>query len=195
MSELIRSFIAVAMPPETVAKLSAAQSRLRPAAGNVKWVSPDSLHVTLKFLGGVEADRLQRTWEAVRRGLTGKERFAFSLRGVGAFPNRNRVRVIWAGMESGRAEMAELAHRVEEACTAEGFAPENRPFQAHVTLGRVREPALNTELAAALEGLVAEEFGEVMVDRVLLMKSTLTPKGPIYGVLEQQSLEEPRPRA
>ena len=66
MSEQIRSFIAVALPPETVAKLGAAQNRVRPVAKNVKWVAPDPLHITLKFLGGVEPERLERTWEAVR---------------------------------------------------------------------------------------------------------------------------------
>ena len=95
---------------------------------------------------------------------------------------------IWAGVEQGRRELMELAERVEQACTTQEFAPENRPFQAHVTLGRVREPELNADLAAALEALVQEEFGEVKVDRVLLMRSQLTPKGPIYTVLNEEGL-------
>ena len=78
---------------------------------------------------------------------------------------------------------------MEQACTLEGFAPENRPFQAHLTLGRVREPVLNPELAAAMEGLVQEDFGEVNADRVLLMQSQLAPKGAIYTILEQVGLQ------
>ncbi len=154
----------------------------------MKWVATDSLHVTLKFLGEVEPERLKRTWEAVRESLAGKTQFTMTLRGLGAFPNRNRVRVIWAGIEEGRDGLAELADRVERACAAQDFAPEDRPFQAHVTLGRVREPVLNADLAAALEALVQEDFGEVLVDRVLLMRSQLTPKGPIYTVLGEEGL-------
>ncbi len=194
MSEVIRSFIAVPVPPETVATLSAVQGRLRPTAGNVKWVSPDSFHITLKFLGGVEQERLRQTWQAVRAALAESPPFVFTVRGVGAFPTARRVRVVWAGVEHGRAELTELAQRVEQATLTTGFAPEGRPFQAHLTLGRVREPVLNEELAAAIEGLAGEALGVVSVDRVLLMKSELTPKGAIYTILEQQLLEERKER-
>ncbi len=165
--------------------------RRNPGIAQIKlthYLSPESFHITLKFLGGVEPARLQGVWEAARAALAGAERFCCHLHGVGAFPNTTRVRVVWAGVEQGRTELIEIAQRVERACTIFGFAPENRPFQAHLTLGRVKEPVLNPELAEALEGFASEPLGEVWVDSVLLMKSELTPKGAVYTVLERHAL-------
>jgi 2'-5' RNA ligase len=112
------------------------------------------------------------------------------LKGVGAFPNARRARVIWAGTKEGREELLGLAERVEQACERHGFAREDRPFQGHLTLGRVREPVVNERLACAVGELAEEELGEVAVDRVLLMKSDLTPKGASYTRLEQTLLDE-----
>jgi len=110
-------------------------------------------------------------------------------RGVGAFPTRWRARVIWAGVEDGQTELRDLAARVERACGEHGFAREDRPFQSHLTLGRIREPVLNERLAEMIGELEQEELGETAVDRVLLMKSELTPKGARYTVLEQRLLD------
>ena len=190
MNEAIRSFIAVAMPPEVAERLVAAQDRLRPVAGGVKWVDSGSFHVTLKFLGAVEEGRLRETWRSVAEALTGATAFALRLKGVGAFPDARRARVIWAGTKEGREELLGLAERVEQACERHGFARENRPFQGHLTLGRVREPVVNERLVEEIEGLAGEEFGTVRADRVLLMKSELTPKGARYTELEQTLLEQ-----
>lgn len=189
MSQTIRSFIAVAVSPEARERLAAAQDRLRPVAGGVKWVEPESFHLTLKFLGPVEQGRLSDAWNSVCNNLAGAKGFTMRFLGIGAFPNRTRARVIWAGVEAGREELSDLAARVERACAPHGFAREERPFQAHLTLGRVREPVVNTRLAEMIQELSREELGEVAVDRVLLMKSELTPKGAKYTVLEQQLLD------
>jgi len=189
VSDLIRSFIAVAVSPEAAEKLGAAQARLRPVAGDVKWVNPDSFHLTLKFLGAVERGRLQETWGSVSEALAGAKRLAMRFRGVEAFPSRTRARVIWSGVEDGKTELSGLAERVERACGEHGFERENRPFQAHLTLGRVREPVPNERLAEAIAELEHEELGETAVDRVLLMKSELTPKGARYTVREHLLLE------
>jgi 2'-5' RNA ligase len=185
---LIRSFIAVPLPPGVKDRLRAAQDRLRPTAANVKWVAPESLHITLEFLGGVKQEELERTWRMVSAGLRGRPGFLFRLVGIGTFPSRTRPRVIWAGVRDGKDELAALAQRTEQVCAECGFEPDSRGFQAHVTLGRVREPEPNPRLAAAVEELAEEEFGEAPVDRVLLMKSDLTPKGAIYTVLGEQPL-------
>jgi len=190
VSELTRSFLAVDVSPEAAGNLAAAQDRLRPAAaGVVKWVDPGSFHLTLKFLGAVEQGRLKETWNSVRENLTGAKGFTMRFRGLGAFPTATRARVIWAGVEEGSAELRDLAERVEQACEKHDFAREERPFQAHLTLGRVREPVVNTPLAEMIQELASEELGEVTVDRVRLMKSELTPKGAKYTALEQQLLD------
>jgi 2'-5' RNA ligase len=189
MSELLRSFVAVDVSPEAREKLAAAQDRLRPGADGVKWVDPTSFHLTLKFLGAVEQGRLADTWNSVRENLTGAKGFTLRFRGLGAFPSPTRARVIWAGAEEGSAELRDLAARVEQACAQHGFAREERPFQAHLTLGRVREPVVNPRLAEVIQELASEELGEVAVDRVRLMKSELTPKGAKYTELEHEALK------
>jgi 2'-5' RNA ligase len=189
VSETIRSFIAVDISPEAREKLAAAQDRLRPVAGGVKWVDSGSFHLTLKFLGAVEQGRLGETWKSVSKTLVGAKGFVMRFRGIGAFPTATRVRVIWAGVEAGQEELADLAERVERACAEHGFERENRPFQAHLTLGRVREPVVNTRLAEMIQELSREELGEVAVDRVRLMKSELTPKGAKYAELGHETLK------
>jgi 2'-5' RNA ligase len=190
MSDLIRSFIAVTVPAHSAEKLRAAQDRLRAANGSVKWVKPDGLHITLKFLGGVENDRLRAVWGSVTAALDGERQFIMRFRGVGAFPSAGRARVVWAGVAEGAHEMAELASRVERACAGHGFPREDRPFRAHITLGRVRQPRPNEGLAAAMAELADTALGEARVDRVVLMKSELRPEGAVYDVLEDKLLDQ-----
>jgi len=188
MSDQVRSFIAVPVSPEAAALLAAAQEVLRRADPTVKWVDPDGFHITLKFLGSVAHDRLQEIWQSVTRALPGATAFTMRFRGAGAFPNPNRARVVWAGVAQGAAELTALASQVEQACLAHGFAPESRPFHPHLTLGRARQPGPNPELFAAIAALEQEDLGEVQVDRVVLMRSELTPRGPIYHVLQDHPL-------
>ena len=183
MGELMRSFIAVPVPPEVVKRMVSAIAPLRSLAPQVKWVEPEAFHITLKFLGEAPQAKLERTWGVVSAEIRKMLSFTINFRGVGAFPNLKRPRVIWAGVEEGKAELVARARQTEQVCAACGFEPDNRPYQAHVTLGRVREPAPDPQLAARLEELSETAFGEARVDRVLLMKSELTRKGAIYTVL------------
>ena len=188
MSERIRSFIAVEVPPGSAEGIRAVQQRLRAAEASVKWVDPDNFHITLKFLGNVEQERLADVWRSTAAALDGSKPFTMRFRGVGAFPNASRARVVWAGITEGAEELTELAARVEEACEKHGFERERRPFQAHLTLGRVRQPAPNAALAAALAEQGEGDLGETRVERALLMRSDLTRAGAVYRILEEASL-------
>ena len=188
MNDLIRSFIAVKIPSGSEDRLRAAEEQLRAAEASVKWVDPDSFHITLRFLGEVEEARLSALWGSVYQSLDGSLSFTMRFLGVGAFPNIKRPRVIWAGVTEGAEEMRELAARVEQACAGHGFEAEERPFRAHLTLGRVRRPESNVKLAAAMAELSDAELGEVHVDRVVLMKSELTRSGAVYHILEERPL-------
>ena len=188
MSEPIRSFVAVKITPEAAERIGAAQARLRAAGRDVKWVDAQSFHITLKFLGGVEQERLAEVWRATTEALDGTAAFTMRFRGIGAFPNPGRARVIWAGIVEGAEELTEMAARVEAACETHGFEREGRPFRAHVTLGRVRRPAANPALEAAMGEQVELELGEARVDRALLMKSELSRGGAVYHILEETLL-------
>lgn len=174
--------------------LELAQGSLKRAFGGadpVKWVPAHQFHFTLKFLGEVaEADAMQ-AMAAVERAAAGVAPFAASLRGLGAFPAPARPSVLWAGLAEGAEELGRLAARVEREMAQAGFPPERRPFKPHLTLGRVREGAFVP--GAVQEGLAraaGQEFGRFSVERVVLMKSELTPRGPIYSIYGSASLRE-----
>jgi 2'-5' RNA ligase len=190
VSDSVRCFLAVRVPPDRAGALRDAQARLRAVAGDWKWVDADSFHITLKFLGEVERAAIPGLWASVSEALRGSQCFVMQFCGLGVFPNPRAPRVAWAGIDGGAVELRELAARVEEACVARGFERERRPFRAHLTLGRARRQARDTGLAAALADFTEAQLGEAMVDRVLLMKSTLTPRGAIYDVMEEHLLDE-----
>jgi 2'-5' RNA ligase len=175
--------VAILLPEALRGALAAEIERLSRVARGVSWVATENLHLTLKFLGGVEPDHLEAV--ATTLGTVAAEDTAFdlALQGLGAFPTPTRLRVIWAGASSGAVEVAGLATRVEAALAPLGFAPEGRPFSAHITLGRVRQPRRDPVLAAAIAAGAAREFGGFRVDRLALMRSDLSPRGARYTLL------------
>lgn len=111
---------------------------------------------------------------------TGMPRFDLGIMGLGAFPSLTRPRVIWAGVGEGGEALAALAGRVAGGLARVGVPPEDRPFSAHVTLGRIGEPRRDPGLAAALASGAGRDFGRVTIDRVCLMRSDLSPRGARY---------------
>ncbi|MBI2202710.1 MAG: RNA 2',3'-cyclic phosphodiesterase [Candidatus Rokubacteria bacterium] len=162
--------------------------RLRPLAAGVAWIAADNLHVTLKFLGGVEPPKVELVQSAVARAVRGTAPFDLVVTGLGAFPSATRPRVIWAGITAGRGELTGLAASIEHELAPIGFAPEDRPFSPHVTLGRVRETRRNERLAEAFETGTAERFGTIRVEHVSLMRSDLSPRGARYSELSAHLL-------
>ena len=171
-------------------ELGAAIERLRPVARDVAWVVPGNLHLTLKFLGGVDEDRIGELTAAIAGAASGVAAFAAGLRGLGAFPSLTRPRVIWAGFREGAEVMAALADRVDAALASLGFTREARPFSAHITLGRVRQPGRNPGLSDALRTAEGYQFGRIGVARVTLMRSELSPRGVRYSELASVRLGE-----
>ena len=177
----VRTFVAVLLPDDLRGRLALAIDALRPHAPGVAWVAAENLHVTVKFLGGVEEARLAEVRAALERAVTAPA-FEVNMRGLGAFPGATRARVLWAGAP-GSPAFAGLAGAVDRALAGLGFPPEVRGFTPHVTLGRVREPGRNPALASALEAAAHRDFGALRVDRISLMRSDLSPRGARYTEL------------
>jgi 2'-5' RNA ligase len=150
-------------------------------APEVAWVARDNVHLTLKFLGAVEAARLEAVAGALAAAAARAAPFDLGLDGLGGFPSSRRPRVIWAGLGEGVAATAALAREVDVALAGLGFPREPREFSAHVTLGRVRVPRSNRPLADALTG--SGELGRQRVEHVVLMRSDLSPRGARYTEL------------
>lgn len=185
---MIRAFIAVPLSVEQRDAVAALQRRLTGARG-VKWVEPENFHFTLRFLGQVESTVLEHLRNRLQEGFARCPAFPIYLAGVGAFPSRRRPRTVWLGVTKGADELTALAQVANAATVAVGLPPEDRPFQAHLTLGRVKASPPSKELVQALENEAATEVGEMWVREVLLMRSDLRPTGPIYTALASFPLQ------
>lgn len=181
-----RLFVALPLSRPVIAELNALVHVGRQNAPFVRWVRPEHLHITLKFLGDVEAGE-QTQAVAALEGLEATAPFQFNLASVGAFPNPGRPRVIWTGIAEGQRQVTDLAGQVDLLLARCGFAREERPFSPHVTIGRVKEEGDFERLWNAMKG---ESFvgTRCTAQEVRLVHSTLTPKGPIYAPLASFAL-------
>ncbi|MEW6232590.1 MAG: RNA 2',3'-cyclic phosphodiesterase [Chloroflexota bacterium] len=196
MEELVRCFVAIELNEEARSALAALQARLkgadRTAAQAVKWVAPQGIHLTLKFLGQVPRARVQAIVDALRNACRGGDPFELSLAGAGCFPSPQSPRVLWVGLEGDLERLASLQQAVEGALVKLGFPPEDRPFQPHLTLGRVRETAGKEErrrLGLAARALPGMEGTKVPVAAVSLIRSHLRPEGAVYEKLAELPLQ------
>ncbi len=164
-------------------RLAAIQDSLRPGAGGIGWVAPENLHVTLKFLGEVPRERIAGVQEALDRVARGSPPLELRIAGLGAFPDRRRPRVVWAGIAGGWEALGRLAARVDRELAGLGFAPEARPHVGHVTLGRVRQPHSSPLLEREILARAEVPVGSLSVRDFCLVHSQLRPGGPVYTIL------------
>lgn len=179
----MRAFIAVTLPDDIRASLSAVQGQLAASAADVKWVAGDALHVTLKFLGEITDGQRQAVEDMLRHVAGGVAPFEMRLAGVGAFPSVAAPRVVWVGIVEGREALSQLADAIEREREPLRLPGERRPFAAHVTLGRVRSPTRRQVLTEQLRAAAWHPPAPWRVTSLALYQSTLTPSGPTYTVL------------
>lgn len=172
-------FVAVELASAVSRQMEEIQSLLRAAADDVSWVRPENFHLTLKFLGATPSERIESIRRALVRAVSGTEPFEVELSRVGAFPSPSRARVVWIGLAPERP-LAQLAGRIEDELEGLGVAREERPFAAHVTLGRRRSPRRDEALQRMLGELTVASGARSRVAEAVLMQSQLRPGGPIY---------------
>lgn len=181
MSESLRSFIAIELTKELHDELSALQQELKKSNIDAKWVSPENIHLTLKFLGNVDTDRIEKIKNILDEISKQTKPFYLHLAEIGAFPKLDYPRVLWVGIDEGGNETIEIANKLEDALERIGFQKENRPFSPHLTLARIRSPKNRDKLKALVEQNAFISKNKLYVDKLALFKSTLTPKGSIYS--------------
>lgn len=176
----MRLFVAVNFPATLRARLWEATEPLRALQLPVRWVAQDGMHLTLKFLGETEEQRLGELGDALDRAVAGVRSMPVTVEGFGAFPNVTHPSVIWAGVVSDPA-LELLQHGVEQAFGPLGFPPEGRPFRPHVTLGRSRRDSPRGAFRVLEETLDTLVWSETAgVTSVELMKSTSMKGGAVY---------------
>jgi 2'-5' RNA ligase len=189
MKQKIRTFVAVEISPAVRQRAESLIEKLRAAGADVKWVQPANLHVTLKFLGDVDAGEVHRVCQAVERAAGEAAPFEFEVRGAGAFPNANRPRTVWLGIAAGKQELIELAGRIEPALEKLGFRREARAYQPHLTIGRVRRGGPGVvELGRRIGEHADFEMGRTAVSEVVVFSSHLDRSGPTYEALARPPL-------
>jgi 2'-5' RNA ligase len=185
----MRVFIAIDIPEDICMRLTDMQRKLRPLTTSARWVSAESAHLTLKFLGEISETRTQQVHEALT-GLTWKP-FEVSVKGIGFFPGRRSPRVFWAGLEA--PTMASLAEKIDTRMEWLGFEKEKRAFRPHITMARAKATPLDSALLAASASFEQQDFGVFTVDRCFLYQSTLKPSGSVHTKLKEYRLTSDKP--
>jgi 2'-5' RNA ligase len=188
---MIRSFIAIDFPEETRKALEDIQKELKQCGAGVRWVKPGSIHLTLKFLGNIHLAQVEDIALAVAQEVRDQPPITLGAAGLGAFPSRRKPRVIWIGMEGEVQRLSRIQARVENALEPLGFVREKRVFQAHLTIGRVKDRRRLQALIDAMATLDMEPFNSFDADEIILYKSDLRPTGAIYTKLHRMPLATP----
>ena len=176
----VRTFLALDLDDDIRKGLVAAQRRIGEKDAKINWVARQNLHVTLKFLGDVEDAMLEEVCRLVAEAAGRIETFEFDVRGVIAVPPGGRIRMVWAGVDDPTGRTAALFAEIEKALAGLGFRHENRRFQPHITLARVKHARDPRALREAAAPLAEQDFGAQRAEHVTVYTSQLTPTGPVY---------------
>jgi 2'-5' RNA ligase len=185
---LIRSFLAIELPRTIQKKIEEIQGDLKSTRADVRWVSPEKIHLTLKFFGNIEESKIEPIVKSIEGSIQTTPPFSLKVKGMGAFPHLKNPRVIWMGLTNGKENAISLQQRLEVLLEKIGFEAEDRPFQPHLTLGRVKSSRGREELVRGIEKYREEEFGDFHIETVIFFKSDLRPSGPIYTPLKEMKL-------
>lgn len=186
---VLRAFIALEINDEVRASLANVQATLKATGSKVSWVAAGNIHLSLAFLGNIFESVVDPLGEKLDRVAEGVRPFPLEVAGIGYFGSPTRPRVIWAGIEAPPAELERLHAGVCAAVRTFDIPLEERPFKAHLTLGRVKAPQNVGALTSAMAAVKNTRHGSVDVRRLLLMRSQLDPQGARYSVLHESILK------
>jgi 2'-5' RNA ligase len=193
MENRLRLFIALELSEQIHQNLADLISDLKKGFGSeIKWVDPQQVHLTLKFIGEVPSASVHPIKQVLDEVTQENPSFVIEASGTGVFPNTSRPRVLWVGL-SHPSELPQLQIKIEEALIPLKIPKENRPFSAHLTFGRVNDSTNAETVKSIVKQLMAnsqKSFGSVKIEKVTLFQSTLTPKGPIYTPLARFPLKK-----
>jgi 2'-5' RNA ligase len=176
----MRSFLAVEIPGSLKEALRSIQDELRSCGADVRWVRPESVHLTLKFLGEIDPNLVSNIHEAVESAITDYVKMAIEVRGLGCFPRLKQPRVIWVGLAGDTKSLSAMQEAIEKAVSPFGFPRENRPFRPHLTIGRVRSNKRRDALIEAIRPSLDLHLGSFTVESVVQFESQLHPSGARY---------------
>ena len=184
--ETKRLFIACVIPEKIRKFLHDIQGELKKSGSDAKWVEKENIHLTLKFFGNVNLEKIKNLTHALSEAFSRRPVFDVSLNKIGCFPSLSQPRVVWAGLKDNKSQLKEIAQLLEESFLKIGFEKESREFQAHITLGRLRsflnKLSLIERIDSLNKNLIEQNFS---LNNITLFESQLTPHGPLYSTLHQ----------
>ena len=186
---MIRAFIAI-IPPTTLQQtIAAIRQVFQRLSLPWRWVPPDHIHLTLRFLGNVPDESVISLLQAIEQASQGQTAFPLRARVLGCFPHPARPRVLWVGLDDPSQALERLNERLITALTPLGFPPEDRPFHPHLTLARVQNRSPSSQLFPMLQIYQNWDFGEFLVTNIHLMKSQIQRGGSLYTILRSVTLQ------
>ncbi len=179
----IRAFIAIEIDSEIKKRLSEHIDKLKRSGADVKWVVPENIHLTLKFLGYIEEDALPGLNKIITDAVSSLESFNITIGHIGAFPSLKRPRVVYVCVDEKGNNLLTLYENLNKGVGELGIKEESRKYVGHITLGRIRTQKNIFKLTTALKSETKCFFGHEKINYLSLIQSQLTPKGPIYTKL------------
>ena len=189
MKALIRLFIAIEISEKQKHELTCLQNRMRHHLEGVRWVRPEGLHLTLKFIGETEEDNvasIKKAMDLTASSITG---FQITFGGCGAFPSLQKARIIWIGLDNGSSEVKRMAEELQKYLSKYGFAREKRTYHPHLTLGRFRYPLPDNITNEIIEHEASFVTSVSEVGSVNLFKSQLLPQGAVHTTIYKTHLK------
>jgi 2'-5' RNA ligase len=184
----VRLFVAIEITEEIRKKFVLFQNTLKKADADVGWVSPENFHITLKFIGYLEEEKIDTAFGVIKDSVVHIKPFDLDYIGVGVFPNQRNPRVIFIDVIDPGKNLTSIHQKLDNQLVLLGVEQDNHPFEAHLTVGRVKTRRNINKLIENLNSYNGFNFGLEHVIQVVLMKSTLSQKGPIYTKLQSINL-------
>ena len=184
----IRSFIAIELSPSLRQHIEKIQNELKKATTDVRWVRSEGIHLTLKFLGAIDEERIDEIGDTIEGCLADKTVFAVTVGSLGAFPSREHPKVVWLGIEDESGVLLKVQQTIDRRLTSLGCTAEKRTFSPHLTLGRIKSPKGKRTVRQRLATTEEYECGTFAVKEIFLFKSDLTPSGAVYTKLKSFAL-------
>jgi 2'-5' RNA ligase len=185
----IRAFLAIEPPENILQAMSRLQEKLkREISGRISWTKPQGQHLTLKFFGDISTEDVKNICTAVQKRVASGQSLNLKIEKLGVFPDARRPRVIWCGVTGDVENLSVLERQLDSDFANIGFPAEDRPFRAHLTLGRIKDSHGLTGISEALTKNSAFAAGEFNCTELILFQSKLSPQGSIYTKLADFAL-------
>lgn len=184
----MRAFLAIEIEPYIKNKIEESQEIIRESeSSKIKYVERENIHLTLKFFGEIDDDKLEEITDIINKSIKNYEAYTIKVVNIGAFPNIYNPRVIWTGIKDKNKTTIKLIEELDKKFSKIGFKKE-KSYVPHITIGRVKNISDKEKLSQTLKGINRKYHGKMEVKKIIIKSSTLTPDGPIYKNVKEFDL-------